>query len=73
MRMLLERTVKRGQRFREARPILFGRAGPEWAVQDTFLGTDGLLYARVALASDPSQSKTLSTIVLNDRHRFIPA
>lgn len=70
--MRSEQPVKPGQRFRDARPALFGRSAPAWTVQDIFVGTDGLSYARVVLASDPSNSKTLSTIVLADRHRFVP-
>ncbi|HKT20404.1 MAG TPA: hypothetical protein VJR47_20280 [Stellaceae bacterium] len=64
--------MKRGQRFRDARPTLFGRIAPEWTVRDVFVGSDGLSYARVALDSDPSRSKTLSVAVLTDRHHFVP-
>ncbi len=71
--MTLEQPIKPGQRFRDAHPALFGRAGSEWIVQDIFVGTDGFRYARVVLASDPSRRKTLSTIVLSDLRRFIPA
>ncbi|HXS42511.1 MAG TPA: hypothetical protein VN766_20110 [Stellaceae bacterium] len=70
--MRQEHTVKRGQRFRDARPTLFGRVAPEWTVRDVFVGSDGLSYARVFLDSDPSRSKTLSVIVLTDRHHFVP-
>lgn len=70
--MRQEHMVKRGQRFRDARPALFGRVAPEWTVRDVFVGSDGLSYARVVLDSDPSRSKTLSVIVLTDRHHFVP-
>jgi hypothetical protein len=70
--MRQEHSVKRGQRFRDARPTLFGRVAPEWTVRDVFVGSDGLSYARVSLDSDPSRSKTLSVIVLTDRHHFVP-
>ena len=32
--MRQEHTVKRGQRFRDARPTLFGRVAPEWTVRE---------------------------------------
>jgi len=48
----------------------FGRPLPEWIVEETFIGTDGLEYARVVLASDRSHWKTLSLAVLTDRRRF---
>lgn len=61
-----------GKRFRDAKPVLFGHTAPQWVVQEVFVGTDKLEYARVALASDPSTRKTLSLDVLSDRRRFIP-
>ncbi len=70
--MRLEKPIKPGQRFRDAQARLFGRIGSDWIVQDIFPGNDGLTYARVVLASDPSHSKTLSTAVLADRRRFVP-
>jgi hypothetical protein len=69
---MADQSIKPGQRFREAQAALFGRPAPEWAVQDVFMGGDGVTYARVVLVSDPSNSKTLSTSVLGDRHRFVP-
>jgi hypothetical protein len=69
---MADQSIKPGHRFREAQAALFGRPAPEWTVQDVFTGTDGVTYARVALVSDPSNSKTLSTSVLSDRHRFVP-
>jgi len=70
--VMADQSIKPGQRFREAQSVLFGRAAPEWTVQDVFRGVDGVSYARIALISDPSYSKTLSTSVLSDRHRFVP-
>ncbi len=69
--MTLEPSIKLGQRFRDTKPGLFGRVGPEWVVQATFRGIDGLWHARVYLASDSSHTKTLSTSVLSDRHHFV--
>jgi len=69
---MADQSIKPGQRFREAQAALFGRPAPEWAVQDVFTGGDGVTYARIALVSDPSNSKTLSISVLSDRHRFVP-
>jgi hypothetical protein len=48
----------------------FGRPAPEWIVEGTFVGNDGIEYARIALAADPSHRKTLSVAVLTDRRRF---
>lgn len=73
MIMIRDLSVTRGQRFRDAQLAMFGRPGAEWVVQDVFLGTDRLWYARVVLASDPTRIKTLSAAVLEDRHRFISA
>ena len=61
-----------GQRFRDTQPNLFGRLGSEWVVQEIFVGTDDLWYARVARASDRTELKTLSAAVLGDRRRFTP-
>jgi hypothetical protein len=59
-----------GQRYRDVHQRNFGRPGLEWIVQDLLTGTDGLAYARLACATDPSKRKTLSFTVLGDRHRF---
>lgn len=64
-------TIAPGQRFRDTERSLFGRSGAEWIVQDVFVGTDDLLYARIARASDPTDRKTLSAAVLDDRRRFV--
>lgn len=61
-----------GQRFRDMQPGLFGHLGLEWVVQDVFVGTDDLWYARVGRASDLTERKTLSVAVLGDRRRFAP-
>jgi hypothetical protein len=63
--------VTPGQRFRDTHPSLFGRLGSEWIVQDAFIGTDDIWYARLAHVSDPAERKTLSTAVLGDRRRFV--
>lgn len=62
-----EPSIKRGHRFRGAQPGLFGRAGIEWIVHATFLGTEGHWHARAALASD----STLSTNMPIGRYRLI--
>lgn len=61
-----------GQRFRDTQLSLFGRLGSEWMVQDIFIGTDDLRYARIARTSDLSERKTVSVAVLGDRRRFVP-
>jgi hypothetical protein len=68
---MADQSIRLGQRVREAQSALFGRSAPEWMVQDVFTGTDGVSYARIALVSDLSYSKTLSTTMLSDRHRFV--
>ncbi|MGH7087305.1 MAG: hypothetical protein ACREFQ_00210 [Stellaceae bacterium] len=59
-----------GQRFRDIQLRNFGRPGLEWVVRDVITGTDGIAYARLACADDPTRLKTLSFAVLSDRHRF---
>lgn len=59
-----------GQRFRDIQQRNFGRPGLEWVVRDLLTGTDGVAYARLVSAGDPSLQKTLSFAVLSDRHRF---
>jgi len=63
-------TLKPGSRYRETMAQRFGRPAPEWVVEGTFVGNDGIEYARIALASDPTHRKTLSVVVLTDRRRF---
>jgi hypothetical protein len=62
--------VANGQRYRDTFPGVFGPTNTEWTVEDVFLGTDGIEYARLSGASDPTQRKTLSLAVLADRRRF---
>lgn len=59
-----------GQRFRDVRERTFGRPGLEWVVLDCLTLTDGMPYARLACATDPSRLKTLSCAVLAERSRF---
>ena len=63
-------TLRPGNRYRETMAQRFGRPAPEWIVEGTFVGNDGIEYARIALAADPSHRKTLSVAVLTDRRRF---
>jgi hypothetical protein len=67
---MAEDRIKHGQRFRDTGAQLFGREGSEWIVQAVFTATDSLQYARVSLAADPTNIKTLSVAVLTDRRRF---
>jgi hypothetical protein len=60
-----------GQRFRDIQMRKFGRPGLEWVVRDLITGTDGVAYARLVSAADPTLLKTLSFAVLADRHRFL--
>lgn len=59
-----------GQRFRDVSQRSFGRPGSEWVVRDILTGTDGLAYARLVSAGDPTMLKSLSFSALGDRHRF---
>ena len=70
--ILSEMSVAVGQRFREARATIFGEPAPEWIVEHLRIGSDGLEYATLVSAADPSLRKTLSTAVLVDRQRFVP-
>jgi hypothetical protein len=47
------------------------RCRTDWIVDQVFVGTDGKQYAQVYLANDPRERKTLSTVVLLDRRRFV--
>jgi len=62
--------VTAGERLVDAQSPTFGQA---WIVEKTFVGTDGREYARVVLTGDHTRRKTLSTAVLADRTRFVPA
>jgi hypothetical protein len=64
-------SIEPGQQFREAAPTMFGRAGAAWIVTRISAGTDGLLHARIVMAADPSQAKTIAVDVLADRRRFV--
>jgi hypothetical protein len=68
--MARNRPIILGQRYREAQPRAFGRPGQEWIVEALFTGTDGMEYAGLARASNPSERKTLSLAVLGDRRQF---
>jgi hypothetical protein len=62
--------VASGQRYRDIFPGVFGPSQTEWTVDDVFVATDGMEYARLSCANDPTQQKTLSLAVLADRRRF---
>jgi hypothetical protein len=62
--------VSVGDRYREVRQRTFGRPGLEWIVQQLLTGSDGIAYARLVCASEPTTQKTLAFAVLGDRHRF---
>ena len=59
-----------GNRFRDTQQRTFGQPGLEWVVQDCLTLTDGIAYARLVCASDPTRHKTLSFAVLAERSRF---
>ena len=62
--------VAGGHRYRDIFPGVFGPSNTEWTVEDVFTATDGMEYARLSCANDPTQLKTLSLAVLADRRRF---
>ncbi len=62
--------IAAGQRFRDVQERTFGRPGLEWVVLDCLTLTDGMAYARLVCATDPSRHKTLSVAVLAERSRF---
>jgi hypothetical protein len=55
--------VSIGQRFVDARSPMFAHP---WIVEKTFTGSDGIEYAHVVCADDPTRRKTLSAAVLAD-------
>jgi hypothetical protein len=63
--------ISTGQRYQEVQQRNFNRPGLVWIVQDCLTGSDGIAYARLVSARDPSQFKTLSLAVLGERHRFL--
>ena len=63
-------SISIGQRFRDVQQRHLGSPALEWVVRDILTGTDGLTYARLVSAGDPTKLKSLSFAVLGDRHRF---
>lgn len=63
-------SVMKGQQFREPQARLWGNLAQVWIVEAVFAGADGVEYARLACAGEPSLRKTLSTAVLRDKLRF---
>jgi hypothetical protein len=64
--------IARGDRFRDAQLSAFARSAPDWVVEDVFTGTDGIEYALLSSAADPTRRKSLSAAILHDRRRFAP-
>ena len=63
--------VKTGQRFRDVHRTMFGRTVPDLLVHRVFRGTDGYEYAQLRSTTNTSDLRTLSTMILRDRSRFI--
>ena len=63
--------VKTGQRFRDVHRTMFGRTVPDLLVDRVFRGTDGYEYAQLRSTTNTSDLRTLSTVILRDRSRFI--
>jgi hypothetical protein len=63
--MVLNESVKRGQRYRDIHLRLPNASESEWIVEALYRGTDGAKYAVLVCASDLSRRKTLSTDVLS--------
>lgn len=68
--MASQPSIAAGHRFRDAQQRTFGQPGLEWVVQDCLTLADGIAYARLVCASDPTKRKTLSFTVLGERSRF---
>ena len=66
------KSVEVGQRYCSRHSNSLGRAGDVWVVEDLFIASDGMPYAKLAAEADPSLSKTLSIAALIDRRRFLP-
>jgi hypothetical protein len=71
--MAAKKLVAEGQKYRDAHPRLFGRASPEWIVEEVYIGSDGIEHARLCSSIDPSRRKTLSAAVLEDKRQFTRA
>src|SRR5258708_20260450 len=67
------KSVEVGQRYRSRHSNFLGRAGDVWVVEDLFIASDAMPYAKLAAGAAPSPTKTLSIAALIDRRRFLPA
>jgi hypothetical protein len=56
-----------GQRYRDL-SVSFPNA--DWVIDKIFKGTDGLEYAAIRSASDPTRKKTLAVSVMSDANRY---
>ena len=68
--MAARQPVEQRQPYRDIRKGIFGMSGIEWIVEDVFLGTDRVRYARLVCASDLTLKKILAVDLLGDRRRF---
>ena len=72
--MAARQPVEQQQRYRDIRKGIrkgfFGMSGIEWIVEDAFLGTDRVRYARLVCASDLTLKKILAEDLLGDRRCF---
>jgi hypothetical protein len=50
---------------------MFGAAGAAWIVTRITNDADGPPHARIEMAADPSQTKTIAVNVLADPRRFV--
>jgi hypothetical protein len=68
--MTNDTTIRVGTRYRalDGRPL----SNQTWEVLEVFRSrVDNVLYARIAMVSDPSRMKTLSVAALEDTRRFM--
>jgi hypothetical protein len=69
--MVLNESVKRGQRYRDIHLRLPNASETEWIVEALYRGPDGVQYAALVCASDLTRRKTLSIHVLSDGEAFL--
>ena len=68
---MAQKSVGVGQLYRSTEGGLFGGPGPEWQVVSVARRHDGVTYATLAMAQDPTELKSLAMGVLLDRRAYI--
>lgn len=67
---MARREIRIGQIYQPTEATFLGTRTLVWTVTALYTGTDGLAYARLVNAADPTMTKTLGVDVLADPRRF---